>query len=172
MVASAELLPLVYEELRARAGAYFRGQPGNHTLQPTAVVHEAYLKLVKDPGAQWNGRAHFCAVAATAMRQILTDHARRRRLAEGARRDHAAGATMIETPSHTSGIDLLALEEALSKLSAVDARQAQLVELRFFGGLTVEESADVLNVSPATIKNEWRRVRAWLSDELAGEESK
>jgi len=169
VAAADDLLPLVYNELRARAGAYFRGQPANHTLQPTAVVHEAYLKLVRDPDNRWNSRAHFCAVAATAMRQILTDHARRRRLAQHARRERHQDTTLIETPSHNSGIDLLALEDALTKLAALDTRQARLVELRFFGGLTVEDTAKVLEVSPSTIKKEWRRVRAWLSDEIEEE---
>lgn len=160
------LLPLVYEELRARAGAYFRGQPANHTLQPTAVVHEAYLKLVNSQSAQWNSRAHFCAVAATAMRQILADHARRRRLAQQAREDRAEEVTLIESPSRALTIDLLALDDVLAKLAQVDARQARLVELRFFGGLSVEDAAAVLGVSDSTVKKEWRSARAWLSDEL------
>lgn len=164
--AAEAVLPLVYEELRARAGAYFRGQPANHTLQPTALVHEAYLKQVNNPSALWNSRAHFCAVAATAMRQILADHARRRRIAQQARKDLAEEVTLIESPSHTSSINLLALDEVLDKLAAIDSRQARLVELRFFGGLSVEEVAVVLDVSESTVKKEWRRVRAWLSDEL------
>lgn len=169
--ASEALLPLVYQELRARAGAYFRGQPANHTLQPTAVVHEAYLKLVNSPSAQWSDRTHFCAVAATAMRQILADHARRRRVAQKAREKRAAELTFIESPSQTTTMDLLVLDDVLNKLSAIDARQARLVELRFFGGLSVEDVAAVLGVSDSTVKKEWRRVRAWLNDELESGDS-
>ncbi len=161
-----DLLPLVYEELRARAGAYFRGQPANHTLQPTALVHEAYLRLVHVPSANWQNRAHFCAVAATAMRQILINHAKRRAGAQRARREYEAAVTALLTPSHNTAIDLLALDEVLTKLSQLDARQARLVELRFFGGMTIEEVASVLEVSTSTIEKEWRRVRAWLLDEL------
>ena len=164
-----DLLPLVYGELRARAGAYFRGQPANHTLQPTALVHEAYLRLVKGPSANWQNRAHFCAVAATAMRQILINHAQRRATAQRALGEREAGVTALLTPSHNTAVDLLALDEVLTKLSQLDARQARLVELRFFGGMTIEEVASVLEVSTSTIEKEWRRVRAWLIDELRDE---
>ncbi|HRX86955.1 MAG TPA: sigma-70 family RNA polymerase sigma factor [Phycisphaerae bacterium] len=166
--AANALLPLVYAELRARAGAYFRGQPANHTLQPTALVHEAYLKLVNAPNADWHNRAHFCAVAATAMRQILINHAKRRSAAQRARGGRAAMVTNVETPSHSNAVDLLALDDVLKKLADLDERQARLVELRFFGGLNNEEVAGVLGVSTSTIEKEWRRVRAWLIDELRG----
>lgn len=161
------LLPVVYEELRARAGAYFGGQPANHTLQPTALVHEAYLRLVRSPSAGWKNRAHFCAVAATAMRQILINHANRRALAQKARKDlHTT--TLMRTPSQSGQVDVLSLDEALKKLAVLNPGQARLVELRFFGGLTVEEVAEVLDISVTTARREWRNVRAWLLFELNG----
>ncbi|MCG8407546.1 MAG: ECF-type sigma factor [Phycisphaerales bacterium] len=166
-----ELLPLVYDELRARAGAYFRDQPGNHTLQPTALVHEVFLKLVRSPNGQWQDRAHFCAVAATAMRQILIDHARRRSTAQDAYGARSEASTLLKSSAHTSPVDLLALEDALNKLADLDPRQARIVELRFFGSLTIEETAKVLGVSTATIAKEWRRIRAWLILELGDEET-
>ncbi len=165
--AAGRLLPVVYEELRRRAVAYFRGQPADHTLQPTALVHEAYVKLVRSPADGWRGRAHFCAVAATAMRQILIDHARRRALAVEARQDRAEVATTMSTPSGDASVDLLALDDALMKLAALDERQAQLIELRFFGGMSNQQVADVLGTSESTVDREWRRVRAWLSRELS-----
>lgn len=166
--AAKNLLPLVYAELRARAGSYFRGLPADHTLQPTALVHEAFIKLVDSPGARWEDRAHFCAVAATAMRQILTDHARRRILAEKARR---ATPTLLQTPSHSATVDLLELDDALRKLVTLDERHARIIELRFFGSLTIEETANVMGVSDSTIEKEWRRARAWLIRELSVEAS-
>ncbi len=164
-----DLLPLVYQELRARAGSYFLGQSANHTLQPTALVHEAYVKLVRAPSAGWNSRAHFCAVAATVMRQILTDHARRRAAAHRAAGERGQITTAMFTPSQNAAVDLLSLDDAMTKLGKLDSRQARIVELRFFGGLTVEEVAGVLDVSTSTIEKEWRRVRAWLIRELSGE---
>ncbi|MCA9292275.1 MAG: sigma-70 family RNA polymerase sigma factor [Phycisphaerales bacterium] len=164
--AANDLLPMVYAELRARAGAYFRGQPASHTLQPTALVHEAYVKLVNAPADKWNNRAHFCAVAATAMRQILVDHARRKAASRRAHDAHAAEATLLETPSSGAAIDLLALNDALDKLKALNERQARLVELRFFGGMTNQDVADVLGLSLSMIEKEWRAVRAWLAREL------
>ncbi len=168
-VAAAEgLLPLVYEQLRALAGSYFRGQPPDHTLQPTALVHEAYLKLIHNPDGEWQNRAHFCAVAATAMRQILHDRARRRRAAKrGGEARRVPLVDQIEAPSAGTPVDLVALDDALERLSTLDSRQARIVELRFFGGLTVEEVAHLLEVSTRTIEKEWRRVRAWLSRELS-----
>lgn len=162
-----QLLPLVYAELRARAGAYFRGQPANHTLQPTALVHEAYVKLVRSPSGAWKDRSHFCAVAATAMRQILTDHARRRAAAHRAHEQRRKETTSLMTPSGTSAFDLLSLDDAMTKLAALDERQARIVELRFFGGLNNDDVAEVLGVSTSTIEKQWRQVRAWLSREMS-----
>ncbi|MEZ6243327.1 MAG: ECF-type sigma factor [Phycisphaerales bacterium] len=167
--AAEDLLPIVYAELRARAGAYFRGQPMNHTLQPTALVHEAYVKLVNAQSGEWSGRAHFCAVAATAMRQILVDHARRREAAARAREAHVGSRTQIASPSRSPAVDLLELDDAIRKLAALDERQAKLVELRFFGGMSNAQVADVLNVSMSTVEKEWRKVRAWMLRELSAE---
>ncbi|MCG8404096.1 MAG: sigma-70 family RNA polymerase sigma factor [Phycisphaerales bacterium] len=161
-----DLLPLVYGELRARAAAYFRNQRSGHTLQPTALVHEAFLKLVHSPSQNWTDRAHFCAVAATAMRQILTDHARRRASGQRAVGEHAA--TLMQTPSERSSVDVLAVDEALTKLGIRDKKQAKLVELRFFGGLSIDEVSKILGVSDSTVKRDWRRARAWLLAELKG----
>lgn len=163
--AVSALLPLVYEELRARAGAYFRGRAANQTLQPTALVHEAYLRLVRAPGDSWRDRAHFCAVAATAMRQILVNHATRRARAQQGRAARAMP-TSLQTPTTNSLVDVLDLDEALTRLAKLDAKQARIVELRFFGGMKFDEIAGVLKVSSRTIEREWRRVRAWLLREL------
>ncbi len=167
---AGELLPLVYEQLRAIAGSYFRGQPADNTLQPTALVHEAYLKLVNAPSRDWNGRVHFCAVAATAMRQILHDRARRRKTAKRGGDARRVPLDWMVTPTNKSTIDLEALDEALERLSQLSPRQARMVELRYFGGLTIDETAQVLDVSAATVENDWRVARAWLNRELRGME--
>lgn len=165
--AADELLPLVYAQLRALAGSYFRGQASDHTLQPTALVHEAYLKLIHVPSRGWSDRVHFCAVAATAMRQILQDRARRRRTAKRGGSARRVPLENMEMPSGGSPIDLVALDDALRRLGELDQRQARIVELRFFGGLTVVEIAELLDVSSRTIEKEWRRIRAWLNRELS-----
>ncbi len=163
--AVAELLPLVYNQLRNIAGGQFRGERANHTLQPTALVHEAYLKLVGS-GSTWSSQAHFCAVAATAMRQILSNHARTKRAAKRAGNLVDVSVSGIEMPSGTRVLDLVALDDALTKLAALNQRYARIVELRFFGGLTVEEIAELEGVSARTVKKDWRSARAWLSREL------
>lgn len=163
--ATNDLLPLIYQELRARAGAYFRGQPANQTLQPTALVHEAYLKLINASDGVWKSRAHFSAVAAMAMRQILTDHARKR-VANQRAQQAREQATCIPTPSNDSLVDVLAVDEALSRLSNLNPEQARIVELRFYGGLSMQELAEVLNTSLSSVEREWRNVRAWLLLEL------
>lgn len=160
------LLPLVYDHLRAVAQKYFRAQPADHTLQPTALVHEAYLKLIRSPEANWKDRAHFFAVAATAMRQILTDHARGK-----ARQKRGAGAervtlSNIQSPSGVEILDLLDLERALRKLGEESPRQARLIELWFFGGLKVKEIAGILGVTERTVRRDWSYARAWLNREL------
>ncbi len=165
--AASELFPLVYEELRARAGAYFRGQPANHTLQPTALVHDVYVRLVNAPEDAWKSKAHFCAVASTAMRQIMINHAKRRARAHRAQND-LGQSTLIQTPSHSAAIDLLSLDDALEKLTSRNESRARLIELRFFGGLTVDEVASVLDTPKRTVEREWRSVRAWLQLELSG----
>lgn len=165
--ASEQLLPLVYAELRALAGSHFRGQPVNHTLQPTALVHEAYLRMIDSPSERWQSRDHFFAVAALAMRQILTDSARRRKaLKRGgdvARIDVDPGD--LGEPD-AGGIDIVALAEAMQILEQNDPRRHRVVELRFFGGLEMASIARVLDVSLSTVEADWRAARAWLSVKL------
>jgi RNA polymerase sigma factor (TIGR02999 family) len=163
------LLPLVYGELRRRAGACLRNERAGHTLQPTALVHEAYLKLVGGSAVDWKDRAHFFGVAARAMRQVLVDHARARNTAkrgEGQVRVEFEAAGAVAAPARS--LDLLDLDRALSKLAALDERQSRLVELRLFAGLTIDESAEVLRISHATVSREWRHAEAWLQREMAG----
>jgi len=157
--AGERLFPLIYDDLRRRAARYLRREPACHTLQPTALVHEAYLRLLgQEPN--WQNRSHFFAVASTLMRRVLVDHARRRQSAKrgGVRvvLDEAMDAAA------TRGLDVLELDEALTELSALDVRQARIVELRFFGGFTEDETGDVLGISPATVRREWSAARAWL----------
>jgi RNA polymerase sigma factor (TIGR02999 family) len=163
---SAEaLMPLVYEELRALAGKYFRQSTGLD-VAPTSIVHEAFLKL-SEANPAWNDREHFAAVAATAMRQILVDRARRQHAAKrGGGWERVSLSLLVD--GVTRSLDLEAVEVALSELQALDARQARIVELRFFGGLTVPEVARSLNQSVSTVEKEWRRARAWLGARLKG----
>lgn len=166
------LFAVIYDELRSVAARCFQQQPLDHTLQPTALVNEAFLRLVDQTCVEWAGRAHFLAVAARAMRQILIDHARRRGAVK--RGGGALQVTFDEriTPITDTDPELLDLDEALHKLAQMDERQSKIVELRFFGGLTVEEVAHVLQISKATVEAEWRMARAWLRRELtAGETS-
>jgi RNA polymerase sigma factor (TIGR02999 family) len=170
--AAARLMELVYEQLRGLAAAYAAQQRPDHTLQPTALVHEAFVKLVQSPSARFNDRTHFFAVAATAMRQILTDYARAERAAKrggaGAGGAGTAGAweritlDQADFPSDDNQLDLLALDDALGELARFDQRKHRVIELRFFGGLSVEEVATVLNLSKTTVESEWRSARAWL----------
>ena len=166
-VALEHLLPLVYDELRRHAGRYMRNEREGHTLQATAVVHEAYLRMVGQTDPHWENRKHFFAVAAQVMRHLLVDHARSRRYAKrggGLRKVSLDEALEVgsEPPDN-----LLELDEALSRLAGMDERKARILELRFFGGLSVEEVASVLNLSTATIVNETRTARAWLYAELS-----
>jgi RNA polymerase sigma factor (TIGR02999 family) len=162
------LLPLVYDDLRRQARRYMRAQPSGHTLQTTALVHEAYLRLFGQSAVEWKGRAHFFGVAAKAMRSILVDHARAR---IAAKRGGASRAVTLEDAGGIAGpqvgVDVLALHDALERLAEVDGRKSQLVELRYFGGLGIDEAAAVLGVSPATVKREWTTARAWLRRELS-----
>ena len=162
------LLPAVYQELRRLAASYLRRERPGQTLQPTALVHEAYLRLMKDKPGRWQNRAHFCAIAAHSMRQILIERARARGAQKrGGQRQRV---TLDESlmPGGERSIDLIALDEALERLAALDADQARLVELRFFGGLTVEETAAAMEISPATVKRHWTIACAWLARELEG----
>jgi RNA polymerase sigma-70 factor, ECF subfamily len=164
--AASRLFVLVHDELRALAGEFFQRQRPDHTLQPTALVNEAFIKLVDQPDIAWQNRAHFLAVAARAMHQILIDHSRRRATAK--RGGGACRVTIDEaiTPVSDTAPELFDLEESLQRLAAMDARQSQIVELRFFGGMTVEEVAHVLGLSKSTVEEEWRMARAWLRREL------
>jgi len=170
-----ELLPLVYGELRRQAERAMRAQPAGHTLQPTALVHEAYLRLVDGPEREWQSRAHFFGVAARTMRSVLVDHAR----AHKAAKRGGGGAALTLGAAEAAGVgssrtgesgqvDVEALDAALTGLAALDPRQARVVELRYFGGLSIEETAEVLGVSHATVEREWRTARLWLRRELAG----
>ena len=167
--ALAELIPVVYPELRRIAARYLRRERVGHTLQPTALVHEAYVKLIDQERAQWQNRAQFFGVAAQLMRRILVDHAR-----EHAAEKRGGGVrpvTLVEAmaASPDRGIDVLALDEALQRLTALYPEQGRLVELRYFGGLTIEETGEVMALSPATVKRQWAVARAWLLAHLAGE---
>jgi RNA polymerase sigma-70 factor (ECF subfamily) len=162
------LLPIVYQELRRLAAAYLRRERPGQTLQPTALVHEAYLRLMKDRPGRWQNRAHFCAIAAHSMRQILIERAR----ARGAQKRGGARQRVTLDDALVAGgersIDLVALDQALERLTVLDPEQGRLVELRFFGGLTVEETADAMSISPATVKRHWTVASAWLARELEG----
>ena len=155
------LLASVYEELRARAGALLAEERPDHTLSATALVHEAYLKLIDQRAARWQDRAHFCAIAARAMRRILVDHARtRKRIKRGAGRRASLDTELLV--AFEQATDLLALDQAMSRLAAVNGIASRVVELRYFGGLTIKETAAVLDVSDSTVEHEWRYARAWL----------
>lgn len=161
-----ELLPLVYDELRRLARRHLQRERPNHTLEPTALVHEAYLRLLGEEGTTWENRAHFFGIAARLMRQILINHAEARNAARRGGGAIKLSLTSADRRSGDSDMDLIALDDALKALSRLDARQAQIVEMRFFGGLSVEETAAVLDLSPATIKREWSTARAWLRREI------
>jgi len=162
------LVPLVYDELRRQARLQLRRERAGHTLQPTALVHEAFLRLAGQRRAQWQNREQFFAVAARAMRRVLVDHARARGAAK-----RGDGRTLIAldeapAPSAPPGVDVLALDRALDRLGEIDPRQARVVELRYFGGLTAPETASALDVSLATVNRDWAMARAWLFRELGG----
>jgi RNA polymerase sigma factor (TIGR02999 family) len=161
-----QLVPKIYAELRRLASSYLRRERPDHTLQPTALVHEAFLKLVDQRAVKWQSRAHFFGIAAQAMRRILVDHARAHaagKRGDGARHVSLDNALLLtDIPS----IDILALEEALTRLAGLDPQQSRVVELRFFGGLTMEETAEVLQVSTATVGREWTMAKSWLFAEL------
>jgi RNA polymerase sigma factor (TIGR02999 family) len=163
------LVPLVYDELRRVAQKNLAGQRSDHTLQATALVHEAYLRLVNRKTANWQGRTHFFALAAQMMRQILVDHARMRNTAK---RGGGTFTLLVEdAPAGEGGVnlDLIGLDKAMKRLAALDPRQSQIVELRFFGGLSIEEAARVVDVSPATAKREWATARVWLHHAMEGD---
>src|SRR5689334_12830409 len=161
-----QLFPLVYGELRRLASAYLRRERSNHTLQSTALVHEAFMRMVHQHDVQWRNRAHFFAIAAQMIRRILVDYARSQHAEK-----RGAGAVRLELDAALAiplktDVDLVALNDALDRLAELDARQSRIVELRFFAGLSIEETAEVMQLSPATIKREWNSARAWLFREL------
>ena len=163
------LIPMVYNELRRVARKNLSNQRPDHTLQATDLVHEAYLRLVSRRPSQWQGRTHFFALAAQMMRQILVDHARMHNAAK--RGGGSLTVTLDEdsSPERTINLDLISLDSAMKRLAALDPRQSQLVELRFFGGLSIEEAARMIDVSPATAKREWATARVWLHHAMEGE---
>ena len=158
------LMPMVYAELRRLAAHYLKGERPGQTLQPTALVHEAYLKLLKDRPERWQNRAHFCAIAAHAMRQVLIERARARdALKRGGGQPRVTFDEGLPVTQPDPAVDVIALDTALERLAALDAR---IVELRYFGGLSIEETAEAMGISPATVKRHWAVARAWLAKEL------
>jgi RNA polymerase sigma factor (TIGR02999 family) len=163
----SELVPLLYDELRRLAGCYFQRERRDHTLQATALVNEVYLRLVDQRNVQWKNRAHFFGIAAQQMRRILVDFARSH---QSAKRGSGAPKVSLENAlvvANENTEQLLAVDETLSRLAAIDAQQARIVELRVFTGLTVEEIAEVLNISAATVKRDWAMAKAWLTREMS-----
>ena len=161
------LMPLVYSELRRLAGNYLRRERQNHTLQPTALVNEAYLKLIDQRRAKWQNRAQFYGVAAQLMRRILVDHARAHQAAKrGGSDQQRLSITSAGELSEKLDTDILALHEALNELTVMDPQQGRIVELKFFGGLSIEETAEVLGVGHATVERDWKMARAWLRRKL------
>ncbi|HEX8369041.1 MAG TPA: sigma-70 family RNA polymerase sigma factor [Pyrinomonadaceae bacterium] len=162
-----KLMPLVYEELRRQASRYRRRERANHTLQTTALIHEAYLKLIDQNQVEWQNRTHFFAIAAQAMRRILVDYARERN------RDKRGGAAenlpleeAAFVVSEEKNVDLVALDEALNRLAEFDERQARVVELRYFSGLSIDETADILGISNVTVRRDWNMAKAWLHRQI------
>jgi RNA polymerase sigma-70 factor, ECF subfamily len=168
--AASKLMPLVYNELRRLARGYMRRERPDHTLQATALVHEAYLKLVKQHSVDWQGRSHFFGIAAQSMRRILIDHARGhlREKRGGAQEVVPLDEALVFSPRQSA--ELVRLDEALERLAKLDPRQSRIVELRFFGGLSVEETAGFLGISPKTVKRDWSMAKAWLRSELRQED--
>ena len=163
-----EMLPLVYQELRRLARLYVSRERRGHTLQPTALVHEVYFRLIDQRRVDWKNRAQFLGLAAGMMRRILLNHARGRAAAKRGGEARRVSLSMAVEAFEHPGVDVIALNRALERLAAIDPRKSRVVELKFFGGLTTEEIAQVLEVSPATVEREWSFARAWLYDEIEG----
>jgi len=164
--ALADLMPLVYRELHGIAGRYLRRERGGHTLQTTALINEAYLRIVNQKNVNWQNRAHFFGVAAQIMRRILVDHARSHLyLKRGGGAQKLTLDEALALPQERE-VDLVALDDSLSALARIDPQQSRIIELRFFGGLTIKETAEVLHISPATVKRDWDMAKAWLYGEL------
>jgi RNA polymerase sigma factor (TIGR02999 family) len=163
-----KLMPLVYNELRRLASNYLRRERGEHTLQPTALVNEAYLKLVNQRNAKWQNRAHFFGISAQLMRRILVDHARQHRAVKrGGSEQQRISITSAEKIVEQPEVDILALHEALEELARMDEQQSRIVELKFFGGLSIEEIAEVFGIGHATVERDWKLARAWLRRQLS-----
>ena len=162
----SELIPLIYDELRRLAGYYMRRERPDHTLQATALVHEAFLRLSNQREVTWQNRAHFFAIAGTLMRRILVDHARAHSRGKRGGTEHKISLEEVALFSPEQSEELILLDEALTQLTEEHPRQSQIVELRFFGGLTVEEVAEILKISPKTVKRDWSVARAWLYREI------
>ena len=168
VAARESLVPLVYDELRRLARYYLASQRSDHTLQSTAIVHEAYLRLAGHDNVHWENRSHFFAVAAQLMRRILVDHARKRNAAKRGGSNLTLLVDEAVEPSSQRELDLVALDDALKALATLDERQSRIIELRFFGGLSIEDTSRLLEISPATVKREWSTARAWLYEEISG----
>ena len=167
--ALADVFPLIYDELRRLAQQQLQREPDGHTLSPTALVHEAYMRLIDYSRMEWQGRAHFMAVASTAMRRILVDHARGHRSAKRGGMLKRISIDDVELGAEDRAELLIAIDDALGRLKELDARQAQVVECRFFGGMTEEETAEALGIGLRTAKRDWAKAKSWLHREIAGE---
>jgi len=161
-----KLVPLIYDELRRIARRYMKREPAGHTLQTTALVNEAYLRLIEQKGVKWQNRAHFLAISAQLMRRILVSMARARHADKRGGEAHQVSLDEALVISEERAAELVALDEAMNELAALDPRRSRVVELRYFGGLSVEETAEVLNISPDTVMRDWKRAKAWLYTEL------
>jgi RNA polymerase sigma factor (TIGR02999 family) len=164
-----QLMPVVYDELRRQAARYLRREQAGHTLQTTALIHEAYVRLVDQRNMQWQNRAHFFGIAAQMMRRILVDHARSKKRAKRGGSDVRVSLGDATVAGKGQDLDVVALDEALQRLAQIDEQQSRVVELRFFSGLSVEETAEVMGISKSTVKRDWSMAKAWLHRELSGE---
>ena len=163
------LVPLVYDELRRQASRYLRRERVGHTLQTTALIHEAYLRLIDQKNVHWQNRAHFFGIAAQLMRRILVDHARTKKRAKRGGSIIRVSFDVANAMAQGQDLDIVALDEALERFAEIDEQQARIVELRFFSGLSVNETAEVLGISPATVKRDWSMAKAWLHREISRE---
>lgn len=161
-----ELIPLIYQDLRRLAGNYLQRERQDHTLQPTALINEVFVRLIDQQNIKWQNRAHFFGISAKLMRRVLVDHARAHRAAKRGGDQFSVSLSQANQVASDPGVDLLNLHAALERLETLDPQQSQIVELRFFGGLTIEETAEVMSRSHATIEREWKMARAWLRREL------
>ena len=167
-----QLMPIVYDELRRQAARYLRREQAGHTLQTTALIHEAYVRLVDQRNMQWQNRAHFFGIAAQMMRRILVDHARSKKRVKRGGSEIRVSLDDVNVAARGQDLDVVALDEALDRLAQIDEQQSRVVELRFFSGLSVEETAEVMGISKSTVKRDWSMAKAWLHRELSGEIAK